>query len=268
MERKPVVAGTFYPSDAKILHNIIQTLTLKQISTREKVLAAISPHAGYIYSGGVAAETLGLIDLPNDIIILGPNHHGYGAEMAVMTAGTWQMPLGAVPINQELAEDIIARSAIFSSDVIAHTQEHSIEVQIPFLQFFNPGIRIVPICLSFISLEKCQKAAESLAAAITSWPHPVTIIASSDMTHYEPREVAKLKDRLALDCIKKLDAKALYETVTKENISMCGFIPATIAILTANLLGAQHAKLIRYTDSGETSGDTSQVVGYAGMLIS
>lgn len=268
MERVPAVAGQFYPADPKTLRNLIKSLYPANISTRKKILAAISPHAGYIYSGGVAAETLSQIDLPDDVIILGPNHHGYGAELAIMSEGTWQMPMGSVTVNQQLATDIIDRSSIFTADPTAHIQEHSLEVQIPFLQYQNPNIKIVPICLSYISLDKCREAANSLADSIKSWPKPVTIIASSDMTHYEPREVASRKDHLALDCIERMDAEGLYNTVIREQISMCGFIPATIALLAANLLGAQQADLVRYTDSGEASGDTSQVVGYAGLLIS
>ncbi len=267
MERKPAVAGQFYPADAESLRHTIKALLPKQTATKKGVIAAISPHAGYIYSGGVAAETLGQIDLPADIIIMGPNHHGHGTEAAVMAGGTWQMPMGPVEINQQLALDIIARSSIFTNDTAAHGPEHSLEVQIPFLQYLNADIKIIPICLSYISLEKCQTAAKAVAAAIKAWPRPVTIIASSDMTHYESREIASRKDHLALNCIERLDARALYRTVIEEHITMCGFIPATIALLTANLLGANHAELVRYSDSGEANGNTSQVVGYAGLLI-
>ncbi|NOX25803.1 MAG: AmmeMemoRadiSam system protein B [Deltaproteobacteria bacterium] len=268
MERKPAVAGQFYPADAESLRQTIKVLLPRLTAAKKGIFAAISPHAGYLYSGGVAAETLGQIDLPADIIIMGPNHHGHGTEAAVMAGGTWQMPMGPVEINQQLAMDIIDRSSIFTNDTAAHGPEHSLEVQIPFLQYLNPDIKIVPICLSFISLEKCQMAARAVAAAIKAWPRPVTIIASSDMTHYESREIAGRKDRLALSCIERLDAEALYRTVIEENITMCGFIPVTIAMLTANLLGASHAELVRYSDSGEASGDTRQVVGYAGLLIS
>ncbi len=268
MKRTPAVAGQFYPAEENTLRRNIRSLLPGQIATRKGILAAISPHAGYVYSGGVAAETLGQIDLPNDVIILGPNHHGHGAEIAIMAEGAWQMPMGDVDINQQLAQEILKHSSIFTIDPTAHRHEHSLEVQVPFLQYLNPNIKIVPICLSYISLEKCQKAANALATAIRSWPQPVTIVASSDMTHYEPREIARHKDRLALNCIERLDAHALYKTVVEERISMCGVVPATIALLTANLLGANQAELVRYTDSAEASGDTSQVVGYAGFLIS
>ncbi len=270
MERMPAVAGQFYPANPELLRQTIcDIIPAKPASQKEAgILAAISPHAGYVYSGAVAAETLGIIDLPDDIIIMGPNHHGYGAEVAIMPDGVWQMPMGRVNINHELATNIMAENTLFTNDPTAHIPEHSLEVQIPFLQYLNPNIRIVPICLSYISLEKCRKVAQSLAKAIEAWPKPVTIIASSDMTHYEPREVATRKDHLAIDCIKRLDPEALYKTVIEEKISMCGFVPATIAIMVANLLGAVHTKLIRYSDSGEISGDTGEVVGYAGLLIS
>jgi len=267
MERTPAVAGQFYPGHEEQLRHTIQELLPSRIPSPQKVIAAISPHAGYIYSGGVAAQTFSRIDLPTDIIILGPNHHGYGPELAIMTEGTWQMPMGPVKINERLAQEVMNKSDVFTPDYSAHQHEHSLEVQIPFLQYFKQDLEIVPICASYISFTKCRQAGEALAAAIKGWPHPVTMVASSDMTHYESRETASRKDHLALKCIESLDPAALYETVIEQQISMCGFIPTTIVMIAANLLGAGQAELVRYTDSGEASGDTSQVVGYAGLLI-
>jgi len=268
MDRTPAVAGQFYPGNKETLLHTIKDLIPSRTTSPQKVIAAISPHAGYVYSGGVAAQTFSKIDLPTDIIILGPNHHGYGSELAIMMEGTWHMPMGPVKINSSLAREIMGKSAVFTADPLAHQPEHSLEVQVPFLQYFKQDLEIVPICASYISFAKCRQAGEALAAAINDWPHPVTMVASTDMTHYESRENAFRKDHLALKCIEKLDPAALYETVMNEKISMCGFIPTTIVMIAANLLGASQAELVRYTDSGEASGDTSQVVGYAGLLIS
>ena len=268
MERAPAVAGQFYPGDKEELRRTIQDLIPNNTTPKKKVIAAISPHAGYVYSGGVAAQTFSHIDLSTDIIIIGPNHHGYGSELAIMAEGIWQMPMGPVKINDRLAQEIMTKSDVFTDDQSAHLREHSLEVQVPFLQYFKQDLKIVPICASHIPFTKCQKAGEALAAAIKDWPHPVTMVASTDMTHYETRETAFKKDHLALKCIEKLDPAALYKTVIEEKISMCGFIPTVIVMIAANLLSANQAELVRYTDSGEASGNTRQVVGYAGLLIS
>ncbi len=266
MTRKPVVADRFYPGDPALLR---QTLAgfIPSVQEKEKALAVIAPHAGYVYSGGVAGETFARVQVPETALILGPNHHGGGQPLA-LGISDWQMPFGEVPIERDLAVAILRNSEVIVEDDVAHLQEHSLEVQVPFLQFFQENLSIVPIVVSHVSYEVCKQAARDLATAIRAFGRPVLLVASTDMTHYESRRNASVKDHLALERIKALDPKGLYETVLGNRISMCGIMPTTITLLTVLELGATRVELVRYTDSGEASGDTDQVVGYAGLVIS
>ncbi len=265
MRRYPVVADQFYPGNARILEKTLTSLIPTTKSVKENALAVISPHAGYVYSGAVAGETFAQVNIPENVIILGPNHHGHGASIALMDEGEWEMPLGTVPINRNLAE--LIHDPVIERDDIAHRFEHSLEVQVPFLQIMQKNLTIVPIVVSHVSFSDCLAAGKALAAAIKNYSEQVLLVASTDMTHYESRASAGKKDHLALDHIKKLDPKGLYDTVLGMRISMCGIMPTTIVLIAALELGATKAKLIRYTDSGETSGDTDHVVGYAGLVI-
>lgn len=269
MQRSPAVAHQFYPGDAASLTKSLDQLVPKTAAKdKKKAIAAISPHAGYIYSGAVAGETFARITVPEDIIILGPNHHGQGAAIALMAQGEWIMPLGSVPVNKSLASKIERHATNITEDELAHRYEHSLEVQVPFLQFLQENITLVPLVVSFISYAACEEAGRAIAAAIKEYDRPVLIVASTDMTHYESRESATKKDKTAIDRVSALDPEGLYQTVIGNRISMCGVMPTTIALVAAIELGATEAELVRYTDSGETSGDTQQVVGYAGFVIS
>ncbi len=268
MTRQPVVSNQFYPGNPSVLQ---QTLTelIPAVSVEQKksALAVIVPHAGYVYSGAVAGETFARVEVPETALILGPNHTGNGQPLA-LGVSDWEMPLGPVPIERNLAVSILRNSEIIVDDDIAHLQEHSLEVQVPFLQFLQKDLKIVPIVVSHISYDDCRRAAHDLAAAIREFGEPVLMVASTDMTHYESRQSASTKDHLALERIQALDPCGLYETVVGNRISMCGIMPTTITLLTTLELGATRAELVRYTDSGEVSGDTNQVVGYAGLVIS
>ncbi|MFA7383844.1 MAG: AmmeMemoRadiSam system protein B [Desulfurivibrionaceae bacterium] len=267
MKREPAVAHQFYPGDPAILRQALDGL-IPTTAAKQKALAVVAPHAGYIYSGAVAGETFAAVEIPQNIVVLGPNHHGYGAPVAVMDKGAWEMPFGEVPINTVLARSILAQTELVEADTLAHRFEHSLEVQVPFLQYFRPDMTLTPIVISHLSFKSCQIVGEALAAAIKLYGKPVLIVASSDMTHYESRQAATAKDSLAMQQIKALAPEGLYNTVLGNKISMCGIMPTTIALIAALRLGATQARLIRYTDSGETSGDTNQVVGYAGFVIS
>ncbi len=265
--RSPVVADRFYPGSASgLLENLRQMVPDISEDMKQPAIAVISPHAGYVYSGGIAGETLGSVHIPDTVVILGPNHHGRGAQLALGT-DDWRMPMGNVPINRELAGLVLERSKVITDDEEAHNSEHSLEVQVPFLQYCNPLVRIVPVVVSHISYPVCVEAANDLAGAVRDYAQPVMLLASTDMTHYESREDASRKDNLALERIEALDPKGLYDTVLDNRISMCGIMPTTIMLLAAIALGAKNATLVRYTDSGEASGDTSQVVGYAGLVV-
>ena len=267
MARLPAVADRFYPGDFAALSRQVKKLIGTLQVDRQKAMSIVSPHAGYIYSGGVAAETMRQVLVPKTVIILGPNHQGQGSPIALSTS-TWEMPMGQVPIDMDLAERLLAKSPLVEKDEVAHRFEHSLEVQIPFLQEMQDNLAIVPLVISHISYPVCEKIASALAESIKESGKDVLIVASSDMTHYEPRRAASQKDSLALDRLLNLDPAGLYRVVVDEGITMCGFIPATIALLASMHGGARQAKLVRYTDSGEVSGDLDQVVGYAGVIIS
>jgi len=266
--RAPAVADRFYPGNPEHLQSTLDSLVpVVAEQDKKKALAVIMPHAGYLYSGATAGATISRVQTPETVLIMGPNHHGTGAALALSTED-WRMPLGAAPIDRPLATALLEHSSVIVADHEAHLFEHSIEVQIPFLQQVQKRLKIVPLVLSHIAYDLCRTAARELAAAIGKHPQPVLMVASSDMSHYESRQQASRKDQMAIDRILALDPQGLYDTVHGKRISMCGVVPAVIALLAALELGATQAELVRYTDSGEASGDTSQVVGYAGLVIS
>ena len=267
MRRAPAVAHQFYPGDAKSLTRMLLELVPKATKAKPAI-AVVSPHAGYIYSGKVAGETFSRVAIPEDVLILGPNHHGMGAEVALMAEGEWEMPLGPVAINAELARLLLAESGLIEADTMAHRFEHSLEVQVPFLQHLQPRLRLTPLVISHLAFATCQEVGRAIARAIRAYAKPVLIVASTDMTHYESRASASAKDKKAIERVAALDPTGLYNTVLGNQITMCGIMPTTIALIAALELGATRAELVRYTDSGETSGDTDQVVGYAGFVVS
>lgn len=266
MARKPAVAGQFYPESAASLEKEVKSYLIPGQEKR-KVLGVISPHAGYIYSGHVSGAVYSCITVPDTVVILGPNHHGIGDPVAIMVDGSWQMPNGNISINKKLGSLILKHSRQATADHRAHTYEHSLEVQVPFLQALNQNFQLVPITLAQAGWQTCQEIGLSLAQAIKEYGQEVLIVASSDMTHYESDRSAREKDRLAIDRILALDPQGLFNTVFKHNISMCGVIPATITLVACKELGATRAQLVKYATSGEVSGDYLQVVGYAGLYI-
>jgi AmmeMemoRadiSam system protein B len=223
-----------------------------------------------MYSGGVAGAVFSQIEIPETVVILGVNHRGVGAPVALTASGSWNMPSGAVPINTDLSAAFmrVATSAVrIQDDARAHAVEHSIEVQVPFLQFLRPDVSIVPVGFSNLTYDACRDMATALVQGIGDYGKEVLIVASTDMTHYESQEAARVKDELAIERILSLDARGLYETVAQHRISMCGVIPTTIALEASNMMGAGKAELIKYATSGDVTGDYSQVVGYAGFVI-
>ena len=269
MLRSPAVANMFYPGDKDLLKEQLSTY-VRPVPEPKRVLAAVSPHAGYIYSGGVAGAVFSQIRIPNAVVILGPNHRGMGASVALSASGKWDMPMGSVSINEAMAESIlkVTTSGVkIKDDPGAHAMEHSIEVQVPFLQFLRPDVSIVPIALSHLTYEACQEIGQALVKGIQDYGKEVLLVASTDMTHYESQKSAKKKDKLAIDRILDLDPAGLYETVSRHGISMCGVIPTTIALEACKLLDAGKAELVQYATSGDVTGDNTQVVGYAGFIV-
>jgi MEMO1 family protein len=262
--RAPCVAGQFYPHSKSALSAFLQAnidLTHKKIDA----VAAIMPHAGYIYSGKTAAHTIARVTVTDTVLLLGPNHTGNGEQFAIMAEGSWTTPLGQVSIDQALAAEILKGSDLIRDDDAAHRAEHSLEVQLPFLQAMNPRVAIVPLAVGTHNLGRLRAVAEVIGAVLKG--KNVLMLVSSDMTHYESKEIATEKDKLAIDAIIGLDETELARVVSQRKITMCGFAPAYIAIIAAKILGARKGELIEYTTSGDVTGDDEQVVGYAGMII-
>jgi len=266
MMRQPAVAGQFYSADRSHLISEVSSL-LDERQPKQKAFGVLAPHAGYVYSGAVAGAVFGSVEIPDTVIILGPNHHGLGAPASLYPAGEWLTPLGSVTVESRLSELVLGSSRILRADSSAHRFEHSIEVQVPFLQYLRPEIQIVPICLSYLDYESCRSLGTSLAQSIKTFGKNVLIVASTDMSHYEPDAVARNKDNMALKEVLELNPKGLFTVVTGMGISMCGIIPATVMLVAARALGATKSELVRYATSGDVSGDRRQVVGYAGVMV-
>ena len=266
MQRPPAVAGQFYPDQADQLRRLVERL-LVSAEPEQSALGVMSPHAGYLYSGTIAGATFAGVKAPKTAVILGPNHHGLGHPAAVFASGSWLTPLGETAINRQLADRILRECPGVASDVLAHRYEHSLEVQLPFLQLRSPELSIVPICLSYAPLPQLLALGEALGALLAETGDDVLVVASSDMTHYEPGETARGKDMRAIERILALDPEGVYQTVREGRISMCGVVPVVVMLAAARRRGAVRAKLVHYGNSGEITGDQSEVVGYAGVIV-
>jgi AmmeMemoRadiSam system protein B len=261
------VSGYFYPEREKDLRKLIEGMVEPE-KEKEKAIGVVSPHAGFQYSGPVAGAVFSSVQIPDKLVILGPSHRSIQSRIAIMTEGDWETPMGMVKIESRLGGLILNKSALIDEDEIAHLHEHSLEVQLPFIQYFKKEVSIVPVCISyFVSFEELEELAKAISSAIKELKEEVMIVASTDMSHYVEQEVAKKKDFLAIEKILDLDAKGLYDVVKEEDISMCGFQPTTSAIIASKELGAKKATLVKYQTSGDTSGNYDEVVGYAGIKI-
>ena len=266
MIRRAQVAGQFYPASSSALIRQVEQL-VDQKEKKEDALGLVSPHAGYIYSGGVAGACFSKVELSKTVIILGPNHTGVGRPFSIMVSGAWQMPLGNVEIDATIAKKILAESKYLQDDIEAHKYEHSIEVQLPFLQFFAPEVKIVPIIVAGADFTTYNEIGEAIAKVLNETDKDCLIVASSDMSHYERQQKAKVNDNLAIEAILKLDGEELLKRIEKFNITMCGYGPVVCMLSATKELGAESARLIKYQTSGDTSGDYSSVVGYAGIVV-
>ncbi len=264
--RKPAVAGSFYPANPEQLKDQLASF-IRPVQKKIRARGIMVPHAGYVYSGKVAGQVYSQIDIPDRIIILSPNHTGLGAPFSINRQGHWQTPMGNVKIDQELAAQLMSRFSLLEEDPLAHAREHSLEVQLPFIQYLKKDFTFVPMTLSHVSIDECLNLGEAIADAIESEKKQILLIASSDMNHYEEHHYTLRVDQLAIDEILKRDPVSLYHTVHKKNISMCGIIPTTVMLAAVNQLGAQKARLVDHKTSGDVSGDYDRVVGYAGIII-
>ena len=266
--REPVVAGQFYPASAGQLKNQIEGFLDKKVA-QKNVITCMLPHAGYTYSGRVAAQTVSSLIVKEKVILLGPNHTGLGRPYSIMTQGVWRTPLGEISIDNYLAGKILAGSKYLQEDALAHLNEHSLEVELPILQYFKKDFQIVPIVLMSSDINALKEIGAEIASVLKEpgSKEKTLVVASSDMTHYEAQEEAVKKDRQAIEAILRLDPDELIEKISRYNISMCGYAPVVVMLTLAKLLGAKAGQLIKYETSGDITGDKESVVGYAGITI-
>jgi hypothetical protein len=286
--RTPAVAGRFYPGHTdELLRDVREyssPLATVGESGRIDAIGCVAPHAGYVYSGGVAGAVYSRLEIPAHCVILCPNHTGKGRPLAVMADTTWQTPLGEVAADTDLGARLLRRFPALQEDSAAHRGEHAIEVQLPFLQTRQPRLNIVPIAIGTSDFDVLRGLGEALADVISARQEETQeegqeedreqnrkdktlIIASSDMNHYESDAITRVKDHRAIECVLAMDARGLWEVVLNEDISMCGFGPTVVMLTAAKLLGATSATLVKYATSGEVSGDYESVVGYAGIIV-
>ncbi|MEZ4219554.1 MAG: AmmeMemoRadiSam system protein B [Polyangiaceae bacterium] len=264
--RPAAVAGRFYPGDAASLRAAVERLA-PESAVASRGLAVLAPHAGWVYSGAVAAETYARVVVPKHVVVLCPNHTGLGSSRALFAGDGFQIPGAVVPVARRLAR-VLGDECGLDQDERAHLREHAIEVQLPLLLARQPALEIVPIVLGRASLDDCLELGRNMARALDAFGSPTLVVASTDMSHYLPAERARHLDAIALDRVLALDPEGLYRVVVEHEISMCGFIPATVALTTAVARGAKSARLVRYANSGDVSGDYDAVVGYAGVVVS
>ena len=265
--RSPAVAGRFYPADPGELEREIGACLGAGAGRKEPAVAVVVPHAGYVYSGSIAGATFSRVSAPDRAVVIGPNHSGRGARRSLFPSGSWDLPGGGLRIDSELAERLLAGTAL-EPDTEAHRLEHSIEVELPFLRALAHDMPFVPICLARLTLAECRELGKSVARVVEKSIGRTLVVASTDMSHYLPADAARELDLRAIERIQNLDPEGLYRVVTELDISMCGFVPTTVSLFAARALGATRASLVRYGHSGERSGDFTRVVGYAGFVLS
>ncbi len=264
--RSPAVAGKFYSADRNTLLRDLKSFLVPSETSRT-ALGCMVPHAGYMYSGHVAGVVYSSLNLPERFVILGPNHTGRGVPLSIMSEGAWNTPLGNVPLDSALAAALKNKFPLLEEDAEAHRSEHAIEVQIPFLQVLRPNAKFVPVTIGTSDYAILAALGAALAEVIVTQHKPILVIASSDMNHYENDAVTRAKDHKAIERIAALDAHGLFETIHRDQISMCGYGPAIVMLTACKSLGARSAELVRYATSGDVSGDRRLVVGYAGMIV-
>jgi AmmeMemoRadiSam system protein B len=267
--RLPAVAGMFYEGTAPRLRSQLEECFAANppASGKEPFLGAVVPHAGLMYSGHVAAAFYAMADLPRRFIILCPNHTGAGHYAAVSRAEAWRTPLGDVAVDGALSAALMQAAPRLRHDDVAHAREHSLEVQLPFLQHLLGSFTFVPICLGAPRYEMCEEIGKAIAGVIGASGERIGILASSDLNHYEDQKSTLRKDQMAIDAVLAREPERLWQVVEDEDVSMCGYIPTTTMLVAANAMGASRARLIKHATSGDVSGDYERVVGYASLVV-
>ena len=263
--RKPHVAGSFYPAEPQALRDYLQKV-IEPTAPTIQAKAVIIPHAGYLYSGRTAAEVIRRINIPKTAFLIGPNHWGVGEAFALFSCGSWENPLGKVPVDEEFASGLLESSHDIRVDTEAHFREHSLEVEIPFLQYRNPSVAVVPLLIGTLNWDNVADVAFSMEEFLRT-RSDFLIVCSTDMNHYENDKITREKDGYALEAIKALDEKTFRRAVVLHQISMCGCIPVYMTLILSKSMGAKRAELVDYRTSADASGDRDRVVGYAGFII-
>jgi MEMO1 family protein len=268
MLRLPAVAGQFYPADPRELTRLIRKFSAEDPATKKtRARACLVPHAGYIYSGSVAGAVFARMILPKQVLVLGVRHSPMGEDLAILSEGAWRTPLGDAPVDMALAQRVKAACPGLREDSVAHSREHSLEVEIPFLQILDPGFSFVPVAVGTMRYEDLHELGMGLARVLQESQKEILVVTSSDMNHYESDNITRMKDAEAIDRMKAVDAKGLFEVCRKEKISMCGLGPAVVMLTAMKELGVQRGEVVRYATSGDVNGDRDAVVGYAGMIF-
>lgn len=268
--REPVVAGQFYPADSREVD--VQLDRFIQPAVSRRATAVVVPHAGWMYSGTTAGIAYSNVVVPDRVILVGPNHHGAGSPYAVFDAGAWRTPTGDVPVAGALAAELLDRCELLTTDARAHRGEHSLEVQVPMLRRANPNVQIVPVVIGGAWPDaggrgELRMIGESIAEVVREYGKPVLLVASTDLNHYEDQETSRVKDKLVLDAVVRLDPDGLMQRVKDVEVSMCGVAATYIVLVAARKLGAKRAELLDYRTSGDVSGDFQRVVGYGAVVI-
>jgi len=278
MIRKPAVAGIFYEMNPDSLKKQIEWCfkheqgpgKIPEMGDERNIKGVMAPHAGYPYSGPVAAHSYSKIvedGFPDTFLILCPNHTGLGSSVSTMLEGEWETPLGNVGIDTQFGEKLVEDALIIDVDSSSHIQEHSCEVHLPFLQYFSEDFKIVPISMWMQDIETSMEIGKSIKETAEALGRDVVIIASSDMTHYKPQKIANKNDRQVLEAIGQLDEKLMIKRVMDLNVTMCGYGPVAATIVASKELGAKNAEILKYATSGDMTGDLSAVVGYASAVF-
>lgn len=271
MLREPAVAGRFYPARAAEITRELPSYFPQEKPEPVQAIGCVVPHAGWMYSGHVAGAVYAHLRLPRRLIILCPRHFPMGQPLAINLAGAWRTPLGDAQIDAPLADALLRACPLLRDDEVAHQTEHSLEVQLPFLQHLLRDFQFVPIALGTDRYQAFEDLGNAIADVIlrerAAGGGEILIVATSDMNHYESDAITRVKDQKAIAQMLDLNPRGLYDTVRREQISMCGFGPVTTMLIAANKLGAAQAELVRYATSADVSGDMHRVVGYAGIVV-
>ncbi len=262
--RPPAVAGSFYPATVRGLRDALQKLCPTAVPP-SPAIALVAPHAGYVYSGALAGSVWSRVIIPDTVLLLAPNHTGMGSRFGVWAKGAWETPLGSLPVDEDMASELLDTVPGISADIRSHQREHSLEVHLPFLQHLRPDVKIVPVSVSISDADDIGEAGAAIARVVSS--RKVLIAASTDMTHFASARKAAEMDAPALAAVERLDWRGLLSYVLGNRVSMCGVRPVALALAASARLGAKRADLVGYTHSGVVTGDTGEVVAYAGFVI-